>query len=542
MNCLVCGGDHLRCGCISQQPFCEQCAENTKCNFQMDALCVIYHPDNDSPSQLTNLNLSNLTNLEVILEAIDDALGNSGLLNPIIAQNTSSIIFNTSGNQNHTISARVRISPNANNQLSILNNGLYVSPSAFVPDYRVKVDEDDDPAYLEDQIDGSSNEFVDVNVVNQDGIMVVSAELDIDALADEICERCTDTFSLFRSCENIEIFENFILGQSSNGFVKIPVIVTGTGVLTVIATTPDSQVFGTITQSVTPSTPYIMLPIQYTGSGSDGVKQLTIQFLGMFNTVSNCTVEFEIDSTEECIDVTFETTPVLPDAYENTPYNYVINLNGSAPFSLDNVVKPAWMTISLVGNSITLSGTPLAAATNVAVSFDVTNCEEGEVSVDTTIDVVSVCIPVSFSLGTILPDGEEGTPYNYSIALSGTLPFAVDSIVKPSWMSITVVGSNLQFSGTPTSAIDEEVSFRVYNSCGEQSLTQTINIYLNICQTYFIQATPSVSIEWIDCDDNTLSQTLTGGQSTIVCVKNHQIEITSGSGTIENLNSACGQT
>lgn len=49
-----------------------------------------------------------------------------------------------------------------------------------------------------------------------------------------------------------------------------------------------------------------------------------------------------------------------------------IVLSGSQPFSISNVTKPAWMSMTLVGNIITLEGNPEAGIDQV-ISFDVSN-------------------------------------------------------------------------------------------------------------------------------------------------------------------------
>lgn len=57
---------------------------------------------------------------------------------------------------------------------------------------------------------------------------------------------------------------------------------------------------------------------------------------------------------------------------EGTPYYATMYLTGSQPFTVSNVVKPAWMNISLVGNIITFSGNPTAGL-NQTLSLDITN-------------------------------------------------------------------------------------------------------------------------------------------------------------------------
>lgn len=61
-----------------------------------------------------------------------------------------------------------------------------------------------------------------------------------------------------------------------------------------------------------------------------------------------------------------------PSATVGTPWQGQVILSGSQPFTLSNVVKPAWMNIAIVGNVITLSGNP-EAGINQPISFDFSN-------------------------------------------------------------------------------------------------------------------------------------------------------------------------
>jgi len=134
----------------------------------LDFKCVIYHKDNNEISQLTALGLSNGSTLELIIEAIDDQLEQlnvpdwslpylraSYLINSlqqfgeavddefadiqsqvtalgvlintaIVANDSATIDFTTSGTLNHTITASVKVSATAGNTLQALGDGLFV--------------------------------------------------------------------------------------------------------------------------------------------------------------------------------------------------------------------------------------------------------------------------------------------------------------------------------------------------------------------------------------------------------------------------------
>lgn len=166
---------------------------------------------------------------------------------------------------------------------------------------------------------------------------------------------------------------------------------------------------------------------------------------------TNCADCKEVDiSGDSCVGVNYN-GDVMPPAFVGVPYNYSFNLTGDAPFVLASITsKPAWMTISLSGNTITFSGNPTVAVVDTPVVFTVTNCN-GNQSLDysQSLDVDESCIGVSIP-DTVLPHAVVGVPYNQSIILGGTRPFVLDIINKPAWMTITIVGNAVSFTGTPT--------------------------------------------------------------------------------------------
>lgn len=86
-------------------------------------------------------------------------------------------------------------------------------------------------------------------------------------------------------------------------------------------------------------------------------------------------------------------TPLLPDGEVGVPYSYSISLTGAPLFTLFNIVKPSWMTVSLGGildvNTVHFTGTPDVAGA-VTVSFDVSNCSgDGLASFSDSIDIAA---------------------------------------------------------------------------------------------------------------------------------------------------------
>jgi len=86
--------------------------------------------------------------------------------------------------------------------------------------------------------------------------------------------------------------------------------------------------------------------------------------------------------------VSFITPLVLPDPFVNVNYATNVNLSGTAPFNLTGITKPTWMTISVVGSTIQLTGTPTQAATDVTVAFTINNAC-GTQSFTDSIDVLN---------------------------------------------------------------------------------------------------------------------------------------------------------
>lgn len=189
------------------------------------------------------------------------------------------------------------------------------------------------------------------------------------------------------------------------------------------------------------------------------------------------------DNCAECLVYVPCVAPTIPaftlvNAAVGVAYSQTISLTGSVPFTLSNLVKPAWLNITVSGSVITFSGTPGSGdnGTGITVSFTVNNAC-GSDSRSTTIDVT--CDAVVITGAPVLPDAISFNAYSYSFAVTGTVPFTLSSIVKPTWMVIAVSGSNINFSGTPLAAdegVGITVSFTINNPCGSVGFADTINV------------------------------------------------------------------
>jgi len=83
-----------------------------------------------------------------------------------------------------------------------------------------------------------------------------------------------------------------------------------------------------------------------------------------------------------------------------------------------------------------------------------------------------VCVAVD-EITAGLPNAVIGVPYLVTISLTGTPPFVITDITKPSWMTITNSGSTITLTGTPTSITPENVQFTVTNCGGSIDFDQT---------------------------------------------------------------------
>lgn len=134
MMCQICGQpDNIRCNCQVSQPYCDQCGNDNVCEEKMDAQCVYFHLNCTNPAGLPNLGIQCNTDLETILEALDDLVGNS-LNIPFAGTETKTIRWVSNGPAGHKPYAHVKISQDADNAVEERNDGLYVpEPAVVVP-------------------------------------------------------------------------------------------------------------------------------------------------------------------------------------------------------------------------------------------------------------------------------------------------------------------------------------------------------------------------------------------------------------------------
>lgn len=99
-----------------------------------------------------------------------------------------------------------------------------------------------------------------------------------------------------------------------------------------------------------------------------------------------------------------------------------------------------------------------------------------------TLGVPSVpptCVPPGFISGLANPTGVVGTYWLGTVVISGSQPFTLSNVTKPSWVTYSVVGNVVTFEGNPEAGIDQEISFDVTNACGTNSYNDSIDISSN---------------------------------------------------------------
>lgn len=77
--CYKCGlPAYMNCSCQSTNPCAtsKPCGcDSSGCLIKLDTTCIIYHKNNNNQTELTNLELQNGATLELVLNTIDDYIG-----------------------------------------------------------------------------------------------------------------------------------------------------------------------------------------------------------------------------------------------------------------------------------------------------------------------------------------------------------------------------------------------------------------------------------------------------------------------------------
>lgn len=88
--------------------------------------------------------------------------------------------------------------------------------------------------------------------------------------------------------------------------------------------------------------------------------------------------------------------------------------------------------------------------------------------------IPGVCVPVSIS-GSLLK-GIVDVPYSRGLTLAGSQPFVLSDITAPDGLTVSLSGSVVTVSGTPTTQGSQLVEFTVTNGCGTDTYSQNLII------------------------------------------------------------------
>lgn len=96
---------------------------------------------------------------------------------------------------------------------------------------------------------------------------------------------------------------------------------------------------------------------------------------------------------QQCIAISIPEVQ-LPNAMVGVPYVYQLLVGGTPIFTLNNVVKPAWMTIQIAGNVLTFSGVPTITGQTI-ITFNISNnCSNNNLVYPLTVQQTSSCIDI----------------------------------------------------------------------------------------------------------------------------------------------------
>lgn len=274
--------------------------------------------------------------------------------------------------------------------------------------------------------------------------------------------------SLENTCIPIQV-PSFVLPDANVGvYYLFTVPITGTNPITLSNIVAPSWLTISVSNNV----------LQYSGTPSTGDVGTGINT--SFNISNSCTT-LPISAPITiigCIPVSVVGSPVFPNAYVGTPYSYSFDVSGTAPFTLSGIT-PSWLSGSVTGTTVTLSGNPPSAATGVPVSVQVNNCSGSSVVVSNTINIINsggaLTAFLSRTGNTLKVVISGGTaPYNYTFICTPTGACSSYTINTPtgstSGTETTTTYSVVMYSGT-TYVFQCNVTDSASNSVTSNSVT-----------------------------------------------------------------------
>lgn len=164
------------------------------CPFILNTLCLEY-----TGEDLDNyLNIESGATGEEIIQALDNL---SEIDQTTFITNASNSIYAVPGGTlGHSPTYHIRINPSSLNLITVSSNGIMITQGTG-GDGKVKVDEDDDKDYLEDQFGEESDGIVTITPTTVSGKVRFVPSIDTEALLLEIQENHIDLFcSIITDC------------------------------------------------------------------------------------------------------------------------------------------------------------------------------------------------------------------------------------------------------------------------------------------------------------------------------------------------------
>ena len=207
---------------------------------------------------------------------------------------------------------------------------------------------------------------------------------------------------------------------------------------------------------------------------------------GTFNNVQ-ITVK---DATSATVSGTFTITiNAAPTLGSLAPTQWTVNQagytgaiaisNGTGPFTVSAQSNlPTGLTATIIGTNVTFTGTPTATGTFNNVQLTVKDAAGATVS-----GTFTITINAAPTLGSLAPTQWTVNQAGYTGSIpvsSGTGPFTVSAQSNlPTGLTATISGTNVTFTGTPTSAgTFSNVQITVQDAAGA-TVTKTFSITIN---------------------------------------------------------------
>lgn len=142
-----------------------------------------------------------------------------------------------------------------------------------------------------------------------------------------------------------------------------------------------------------------------------------------------------------------------------------------------------------------------------------------------------------FFVESSIPDATANTPYNQILNLSGTPPFVLGAVTKPTWMNVSIVGNTVILNGTPDDGdvlSGATIQIQVSN-CGGSIATFTDSTFAVlpdgcVCIRYRLKNNTIVDRDftYVNCDGDAVEDELNPSETRIICACEGTVSAESG--------------